>query len=455
MAVRARWWLGSLQVVGCLLAVGYVGALMWAMNTQPYKTWGALIVIPALIAITIPMLLRAGRRDDDPHFVQLLLLAFALKAFATVLRYQMSFVWYGGATDAWDYHKIGAELAAAYRDGNFGADIGRPFIGTGAVRVFTGIVYTVTGPSIYVAFAVFALVGFWGLYFLYRAFRVGVPDGDARRYALLVLLLPSMLFWPSGLGKEALITFGIGLAAYGTARLLAGHRGWVVPLAIGLAVITCLRPHITAVLFTAIALAFLVRRPVRPRTELTPVVRLAGLVVLAGVGMYLISHAAQFLGLDEVSVSSVQQAISDSGARTTQGGSEFDPVIVNSPLDMPLAILTVLFRPFAFEAGSAPMLLAAAEGTLLLGMFAFGLRRLRQIPGRLRRQPYLVVCLAYTLLFVYAFSAFANFGILTRERVMVLPFALVFLALPDPKSRRGSTPSAPPPSAAADKELVR
>jgi hypothetical protein len=42
------------------------------------------------------------------------------------------------------------------------------------------------------------------------------------------------------------------------------------------------------------------------------------------------------------------------------------------------------------------------------------------------------VCLAYSAIFVYGFSYFANFGILTRERVQVLPFVLVFLALPHP-----------------------
>jgi hypothetical protein len=426
---QVEWRVRVVQVIGVLAITSYVAVLMWAMTNSTYNEWGALVVIPVIIVLTVPMLIRAGRSDDDPLFLQMLVAAFVLKALATFARYQMAFVWYGGATDAGSYHKEGARLAEFYRAGIFDADIGREFIGTGFIRVFTGAIYTVTGPSVYVAFAVYALFSFWGLYFLYRAFQVGVPTGDTRRYAVLVLFLPSMLFWPSALGKEALMTFGLGLAALGAARLLMGHRRWLLPLAVGLATTTLVRPHITAAFFTALAVAFLVRKPVRPSTELTPVIRVFGLgLVLVGF-FVIVSRAAQFLDIDTVSVASVDSAIQDSAGRTTQGGSEFTSVAVRSPADLPLATISVLFRPFLFEASSVQLLIAALEGTVLLGLAAMSIKSFRHIPSRLRRQPYLVLCATYTLMFVYAFSSFSNFGILTRQRVTVLPFALVFLAL--------------------------
>ena len=66
----------------------------------------------------------------------------------------------------------------------------------------------------------------------------------------------------------------------------------------------------------------------------------------------------------------------------------------------------------------------------LLVLFALSWRRLRRLPGLLRSHPYLIFSLGYVLLFVWAFSGFGNFGILTRERVLVFPFLLVFAALP-------------------------
>ena len=72
-------------------------------------------------------------------------------------------------------------------------------MGTGFMRMVTGVVYVVTGPSLVGGFLVFSVLGFWGIYFVYRAF-VALPcrEGNDWLYGLLMFLLPSMLFWPSG-----------------------------------------------------------------------------------------------------------------------------------------------------------------------------------------------------------------------------------------------------------------
>ena len=429
-ATRPNLTIRTTQVLGVCLIAGYVLLVQRASLGDDYNLWGGLVVIPLLVVLSAHLIVRAGRIENDEVFVRLLVAAFALKALATVARYMMAFVLYDGVADAAGYHEEGARLAASYRGGDFGADLGADLIGTGFIRALTGVLYAVTGPSIYVAYACYAWMGFWGLYFFYRAFRVGVPDGDRRRYAVLVLFLPSMLFWPSGLGKEAWMTLGIGLTALGAARLLAGHRHWMLPLGGGLLATIMVRPHITAALFAGIALAVVLRRSHRPNTPLTPLARACVIAAVTAVGFLIVTRAATFLGVDEVTVSNVDAAIQDTQASTSQGGSEFDAEPVNSPVDLPWAAVSVLFRPFLFEVHSPQALIAAAEGTVLLALLVMSVPRMRGMLRRLRREPYLIVCLGYTLLFVYAFSNFSNFGLLTRERVQVLPFVLVFLALP-------------------------
>ena len=56
--------------------------------------------------------------------------------------------------------------------------------------------------------------------------------------------------------------------------------------------------------------------------------------------------------------------------------------------------------------------------------------RLRSLGRMMRRSPYVAYCVGVVLMFVYAFSALSNFGILARQRVQVLPFFLVLLCLP-------------------------
>ena len=45
----------------------------------------------------------------------------------------------------------------------------------------------------------------------------------------------------------------------------------------------------------------------------------------------------------------------------------------------------------------------------------------------MRRSPYVVFCLVYSSAFIWAFSGFGNFGILARQRVLMIPFFLVLL----------------------------
>lgn len=419
----------ALQPAGIALVAAYVGVVHVVGLTEDYDAWAGLVVMPLLVLVNLHLILRVSRRQEDRWLRKVLMWGFVLKALGTVARYVMAFVVYEGVSDAAAYHAEGARLAESYRQGDFGEDIGSELVGTGFVRVATGALYSVTGPSIFVAYAFFATLSFWGLYFFVQAFRQAVPSGDVRRYALLVFFLPSMLFWPSALGKDAWMTFTIGLAMLGAGRLLSWRTGWLLPLTAGLVGTAVVRPPITAAILAGVAIAWVVRKRMRPGTAFTPIAGLAMVAALVIGGVVVVNQAAAFMQVESISSESVQQARDTTTVQTAQGGSEFDAQPVESPLDMPMATVSVLSRPFLFEANNIQTMIAALEGTLLLGLVALSLPRMRGILKRLRVEPYLLLCVVYVLLFVYGYSNMANFGILTRQRVQVLPFVLVFVAL--------------------------
>jgi len=99
-----------------------------------------------------------------------------------------------------------------------------------------------------------------------------------------------------------------------------------------------------------------------------------------------------------------------------------------------MAFITIFFRPFPFEAENAQMLIQSVEGVLLLGLVVLGWRRLKQLPGYLHRNPFIVFAVVFLIVYVLAFAGFGNFGILARQRVLVMPFAYMLLALPRPVS---------------------
>ena len=147
-------------------------------------------------------------------------------------------------------------------------------------------------------------------------------------------------------------------------------------------------------------------------------------------GLFLSSQTASFLGQPQLTADTVTEQLTTTSTQTGDGGSEFTPVKVDNPVAMVPAFFTVFFRPLPIEVSSAQELASAMEGLLLLGLLFAARKRIRSIPRLIRTRPYVAFCIGYVLAFVFAFSSFANFGILARQRVQAIPFLLVALALP-------------------------
>jgi len=317
--------------------------------------------------------------------------------------------------------------------------------GTSFIENITGLVYALIGPSKMGGFLFFSWLGFWGLFLFYRAFTIAVPLGRRRSYALLLFFLPSLVFWPSSIGKEAWMMFSLGIAVYGVAKILT-YATWSGTLycVTGLWLAGMVRPPMAALVAVSLAAAVVTRRSKAELRELGPIVKGSLIVVVVVAAAVLVGRSDRFLqdaGID--TTRGIHSTLSDVQSRTGEGGASFNPSIVSSPVRAPIAAITVLFRPFVFEAHNFQSLLTAIEGTALLVLcilrFRWGISALRS----LRRQPFVVFCLVFTVLFIIAFSSFANFGLLARERVQLYPLFLVLFSIP-PTTLTTSAPSSRP-----------
>ena len=429
----------TFTVIGLLLLVSL------QMNGLPV----ALFLTPVLLAASWPAFVRQARRERDQRLAQLLMLALCLKLFGSLVRYWVAIYVYDGFADALMYHDVGTNLAMRFRGGDFSTGLDS-LSSTDFIRFFTGLVYTVTGSSVYAGFLLYSWLGFWGMFYLYRAFVTAVPDGNRRSYARLLFFLPSMLYWPSSIGKEAWMLFALGLAAKGTARLLTGRTwGGLVLAGTGLWLATLVRPHVGGMAALGLLVAYLLARPPRRLGVLGAVMKLFGLAVLLGVAVVLLGQIQRYLldkGIDPAE--GVNSVLAESARRTSGGGSGFQaPSTSTSLLGLPYATVTILFRPFPFEAHNAQAAVIALESTLLLCLTVARSRTIWRAVRHLRRWPYVAFVVVYTAGFVVAFASISNFGILARERVQLLPFFFVLLAVPGGRRRHG--PSAAP---AADQQ---
>lgn len=428
---------------GLLLAVAAAVAAVEATSRTDYQLWGALVVLPGLALVTVPLLRRVARAEDDRGMARLVGLALLVKLGASAARYVMAFGLYGGRADADAYGDRGADLAALFRDGALSLEVARDIPGTGVIDVATGVVFTATGATLLGAFLVFAWVAFWGQYLFYRAFRLALPGGDHRRYALLVLFLPSLLFWPASVGKEAWMLFVLGLTAYGAAQVLMHRRGGYQLVALGVFLAGLVRPHMAALALVSLLFALLLGKAIGGADRSSAglfAVRVAGVVLLVAGTAYALQQVQAFFDVE--GLAGLEAAAEDTEEQTTSGGSAFEPTEVRSLVDVPAGAATVLFRPWPFEAHNPQAMLSSLEGLVLLGLMAAGRRRILGAVRDARARPYLLLALLFVAMFIVAFSHVGNFGILARQRVQLLPFVAVLLAY-QPVAR--DTPERPPP----------
>ncbi|MGH9262074.1 MAG: hypothetical protein ACRD08_19625, partial [Acidimicrobiales bacterium] len=337
-------------------AAAYVVVMVVSASMLSWDIWAAFVIAPVLFAITIPLLKRGLRSDPDPRIARLVVVAFVAKMLGSLARYALTFNLYEGRADAVGYDGSGGRLAHAFWDGTFAKvmEIEVPEMsGTYFINFVTGLFYIVTGPTMLGGFLIFAWLSFLGLFFFYKALVVGFPEANHRRYALLLFFLPSMLYWPSSLGKDAWICFSLGLASYGIALILRHQSLGYLVAALGLLATAGPRPHITVLCLVSLMMAYVLRRKSWRDSTLGPVGKVLGIVVLLGAGVVIVSKAASFFEVDGVSGGSVTQVLDRADTQSGQGGSEFEAVRVKSPTEFPNAVLAVLFRPWPWEAGRA------------------------------------------------------------------------------------------------------
>jgi hypothetical protein len=441
----------SLNSVRAIEAMAVVGALAymlvvgWAMFATTYDVWGAFVTLPIIVAVSGFALLKLF---PEPEMFKIAMFGLIAKLIGTFLRYWVVFGAYGGAGDSKSYHDVGTSIAQSVARGDQSLFTVIPHqVGTRFIESLTGTIYTIMGSSQLAGFVIFSWIGYWGLVLFVKAAPMGFADIDLRRYALLTFLAPTLVFWPSSIGKEAWMMFSLGLMTWGVARGLGVSWGGrtISAIAAGTVAASFVRPHQAAVWLAALVLALLVAAgrsaPTRPGRD--DVARRAtarawavmmgvlGVVALVVVGRVTVSYLAG--SGDEGGITEqIGDLFDENSRRSTGGGSSFTPPPIASPLQWPSAIFQTLFRPFILRARDIAQLIPAVETNLLLTIFAVSFRRAKRLPRTVLTRPYVAFCLFAAIGFGLAFSTFGNLAILVRQRSLVYPLIFVLFCLPKP-----------------------
>jgi hypothetical protein len=153
--------------------------------------------------------------------------------------------------------------------------------------------------------------------------------------------------------------------------------------------------------------------------------------------------------MEDFSLNSIEQELTEQTGRTSQGGSEVETGEVSlTPLSVPQGMVKVLLQPFPWEVETRLQLLASLECAAMGLFILFRLRSMAFSLTRARTTPFLIYCWTFVLLYSIAFSSVANYGILTRQRSLALSALFVLLAVEPALARRDNTEdrSRPAPS---------
>ena len=379
-----------------------------------------------LFAVTRPIIRRISNAERNPWLVKVLTFSLVLHLLAVPLQVWVVDHLYGGIADWNQYLNRGAVLARNGFDLNAAHVTG--IVGDGMVSIITGVVFRIIGVNQLGVFLVFSWFAFLGLIFFYRAFSLTFTGANTRRYALLLFFLPSLIFWTADVSKEAIMTFALGLCAYGAAKILARRRGGFALFILGGAIAAPVRANELLLVIAGFAVAMLIL-PAGPRRNLGGLRRFGSILVLGVLLAISVFITLHYLVNQGGTLSLNALAKGNQGA--SRPGAVSSAVTYSSnPADYPKDVYTVLFDPELFNADGSGERLAALENLMIIGVILSSMRQLRIVIRAAFARPYVLLCGLYSVAFCYTFAALGNLGLITRERTLLFPFLLVILCIP-------------------------
>jgi len=375
------------------------------------------------------LVLMAGVHSSrlPPTIKWLFCVALLLRIVGAFLRYGVLYYAYDGIGDAVGYYRQGLAYADQFWNFDFSAFTdssqwrGGKWWGTQFVYFPSGIVLSVIGATMLGEFLMFSLLSFLGLIGFAVAFRRDMPQVPLIDYGRWLFLFPSLWFWPSSVGKDALILMGLGIA-------IAGYVGdrerirWGL-LSLGLFFVLAVRPQLAAV---AVA-SMLVAQWVSTVKEWTPAKIFQSLALACG-GLGVLWLSLRYLGVSGFDAEGIEAYLEANMGRGIEGGSAIESITPGLS-NIPIALINILFRPFPWEARSLTLLAGSLE------IWGFWLavwiwrRNIAQALRSWHSSRLLRVAVPFILLYsVLLGMLISNMGIIARQRIFLFPFVFAFLA---------------------------
>jgi hypothetical protein len=275
----------------------------------------------------------------------------------------------------------------------------------------------------YVNVIFYSFITLFGAIAIYRV-MIDVFPGKKLVILLATFMVPSFLYWTSGLHKEGLIFTGISIIIYaiyfGTKEKKFSIKR-ILSVIAGLLILLTLRNFLIIIIIPAIMAWLIANR--RPKYGLAI---FTSLYLLFGILFFTIRYINPKLDFPQAVVNKQQEFKKLTPGNSTIPMKDLEPTAVSFLKNTPQAINLSTIRPYPSDVRHILSLAAAIEINLLLLLFILFLF-VRKNGVKAKNLMYFCVFFSITVLLAIGFSV-NNLGAIVRYRSVIVPLLVIPMA---------------------------
>jgi hypothetical protein len=271
----------------------------------------------------------------------------------------------------------------------------------------------------------FSLIGLVGLYHAFRSFF----SGKEKLLFVAVFLFPSVMFWSSGVLKEAYLILGTGIFLYGIFQWLNGKKSVfsVILILVGILFLLYLKVYVLMALLPGLMAYLILQWKKTLNIWLTQTV----VIAICLLGWVYFEYLFPSWHMLEILVQKQQDFIRLSESMSS--GSmihlvPLEPNFLSFLQATPLAFFNVMFRPIPGESFSPFMLLASLENLAVMAGIVLAIVRLQK-PDREQLKLLMFFVTFIIGLFVLIGWVTPVMGAIVRYKIPALPFLGMVIVL--------------------------
>ncbi len=276
---------------------------------------------------------------------------------------------------------------------------------------------------------VICFVSLTGLTAIYKTFIPFLQD-KKRELIFSIFLLPSVLFWGSGVLKEGLIFFALGLLIYYTNKLFT-LKAIFICLVSGL-ILALSKFYVWLAICPSLLFMIWANRN-NTKVFLKFVITFSAISIIGlninsftSIQNPLVTLSQKQIEFNKLATGNLTDANNNpiAVAKSAIKIKTLEPTIYSFLKNSPEAIINTTFRPYLWESRSPMMLIAGLENILILGFILLCIVFIKPLTEI--RWEYVLFCISFVIIqFLIIGETTPIIGAIARYKVPALPFLMI------------------------------